>query len=303
MAHGKPRDHHYVPQFYLKEFACDPERLKIHTVARNEDFAVFEERSIKNIGYDRDFYVHTKNGAPVNVETVINTAAETPLSSSETWRKISAGLTQDLDRSDKGVIYSLIRHLESRNPHAREMSRQLAELAANPDSDIPFTDEEREMHAYLRRHPEEFRAFMNFRAVQMPWSERDFHGSILSILRSPIALRTATSPVLSVRAPDHPALHLPLPGQEPYMYVLTLNRTTLATLALGDFDGAFSNSEMPLEVAKSVNRHFVVQFAKYEHVRHLIADDADLVADMIWAPYDLLYAKDGHMKFRRRPGT
>lgn len=102
MAHGIPRDDHYVPQFYLRGFASDPAKVKIKTVARNGDYAVFSERAIRTVGVERDFYIHMRRGVPINVETVINASAESPLSSSDTWRKISSGLSHQLDRGDRG---------------------------------------------------------------------------------------------------------------------------------------------------------------------------------------------------------
>ena len=35
MSQQKPRDHHYAPQFYLRNFAVDAEKRKIATVAKN----------------------------------------------------------------------------------------------------------------------------------------------------------------------------------------------------------------------------------------------------------------------------
>ena len=76
MTHGNPRDHHYVPQFYLRQFASDPERKKLRTVMRDGDYAIFAERAIKNLGYERDFYVHLRGSTPVNVEVAIGKYAE-----------------------------------------------------------------------------------------------------------------------------------------------------------------------------------------------------------------------------------
>lgn len=300
MAVQVPRDHHYVPQFYLRQFASNTEKTKIKTIARNGEFAVFAERSIKTLGYERDFYVHRERGVPVNVEAAINSRVETPISESETWRKIASNSTEQLDATDKAVLYALIRHLEARGPHARQISKELAQLAADPNSEIPFTLEERRMYAEFRRNPHMLRRLMNKRAVSVPWTERDFHRSSLSIVRSPIALRTSTSPVMTLSAPDHPALHLPLPGQTPYCFALALNPNTLAILALGDFNGAFSNSEMPLDAATMFNRQNVINFAKFTHVRHIVADDDRLVQDMTLAPFDLLESRHGHMRFKRR---
>src|SRR2546423_840532 len=112
-----PRDHHYVPQFFLRNFAIDPERKRIATVAKHGDRAIWAERSIESLGYERDLYVHLRRGVPVSVETTINTRIETPISQSDPWAKIASGNTAALDRFDKPVLYALIRHLEARTPH------------------------------------------------------------------------------------------------------------------------------------------------------------------------------------------
>ncbi len=46
-----PRHHHYVPRFYLRNFASDPEKKKIKTLAQNRDYAVWAERSIESLGF------------------------------------------------------------------------------------------------------------------------------------------------------------------------------------------------------------------------------------------------------------
>jgi len=86
----------------------------------------------------------------------------------------------------------------------------------------------------------------------------------------------------------------------PYQLVLTLNRTTIASLVLADFDDAFVNTEIGVDTARGFNRHFVAQFAYFDHVRHLITDRHDLTSDMTWAPYELVDDTERKISFRRR---
>lgn len=237
---------------------------------------------------------------PVSVEAGINRRIETPISKSGTWAKITSNQTECLGRSDKPTLYALIRHLEARTPHYLATGRELACLAALPDSGIPFTREEREIYAYMRAFPNEAKRFFNLMSSTLEWTEHSFRGAGLSILRSPIPLRSSTTPVMAIRAPAHPALRLPLPGMVAYQLVLTLNRTTIASLALADFDDAFINAEIGIDVAKGFNRHFAGQFAHSEHVRHLITDRDNLAVDMTWAPYDLIEESERKITFRRR---
>ncbi|WP_223565036.1 DUF4238 domain-containing protein [Agrobacterium tumefaciens] len=103
MAPNEPRDHHYVPQFFLRNFAVDQEKTRITTVGKHGPMAIWSERSIENLGYERDFYVHMRDGIPVSVETDINRRVETPISQSDTWAKIASGQTDALDRSDRAI--------------------------------------------------------------------------------------------------------------------------------------------------------------------------------------------------------
>jgi hypothetical protein len=107
--------------------------------------------------------------------------------------------------------------------------------------------------------------------------------------------------VIAIKVPAHPALNLPLPGMTPYMLVLPLNPRTLATLTLGEFDGAFVNREITADEARGFNRHYVGQFAFFDAIRHLITDRDDLIEEMTWGPYDDHVEGDQRtIVFRRR---
>jgi hypothetical protein len=259
-------------------------------------------RSIEGLGYERDLYVHLRHGAPVSVETTINRRLETPISASETWEKITSGRTDALDRTDRPVLYALIRHLQARTPHARETARQLAEMAASPTSEIPFTPHEREMYAAVRASPGGHAAYMNAMASSLDWAAEDFDSCGISIFRSPIPLKASTTPVLSVKAPAHPALKLSLPGMTPFSFVLPLDPNTLAMLTIGDFDGHLNNYDMPVTAAQGFNQQYVGQFAFFPKIRHLITGREGLAEAMTWASYDFVEEDQRKVVFRRRPG-
>jgi hypothetical protein len=294
------RDHHYAPQFFLRNFAIDPARCKLTTVAKHGPRAVWAKRSIKNLGYERDLYVYIRDGVPVSIEASIGASFETPISKTDTWAKITAGRSDALDRSDKPILYALIRHLEVRTPHYLSTTMELANLAASKTSNITFTEEEREMYAFLRRHPDAFKANFAAMSSSLNWTEENFVRAGISILRSPIPLRSSTTPVLALTSIEHPSLHLPLPGMVPYQLILTLNQRTIATLVLADFDDAFMNIEITMDQARAFNRHFVSQFAYFDHVRHLITGRDDLITDMTWAPYEVVQNTAEKIKFRQR---
>jgi hypothetical protein len=224
---------------------------------------------------------------------MINRSIETPISQSDTWAKIQTGRADALDRSDKPILYALIRHLEARTPHYFGTAMELAALAAQPDSEIPFTDEERRNYAEMRANPALARQFFNVLSASLQWTEESYRGAGMTIIRTKKPMRSSTTPVLVAQAPAHPAMRLPLPGMVPFNYYLALNPTTVVNLVLADFNDAFMNVEQGDDFRRDLNRHFVGQFGHFPH-GHIITDSAELVEDMAWAHYGLL--KDGSRK-------
>lgn len=132
------RDHHYVPQFYLRNFAVDPEKKKVTTIAKHGPMAVWSRRSIESLGYERDLYVSLSGGLPISAEAMVNERIETPISKSDTWAKIVSGRADALDKSDKPILYALIRHFEVRTPKYRHTMFELAQMAADESSAMAF---------------------------------------------------------------------------------------------------------------------------------------------------------------------
>lgn len=300
MNKSEPHRHHYAPQFFLRGFAVDEEHRKIATVAKHNRHAIWSIRSIDSLAYEEDFYVHLQNGQPVSVETVINRQVETPLTGTETWRKIAEGRTADLDRSDRAILYALIRHLHARTPHAQNTAMELAEMAASENSTIAFSDEEREMYAALRADPQLAKAFFNTMSSHLSWTKSDFEGCGILVCRSTIPLRCSTTPVLTISSPSHPGMSLPLLGMVPYALLLTLRPDTLVILVLGDFDSLFQNRLLSEDESRAFNRIYLGQFAHFETMRHLITPRDGLIEDMTWAPYDFVSQDARKVAFLRR---
>lgn len=276
---GEPRNHHYAPQFFLRNFAADNARQKIATVGKSGDRAIWQVRSISTVGYDRDLYVTRRGETIICYEKAINAGVETPISSSGTWEKISTNQTAAIDASDKFVIYALIRHLEARTPHFRQTLSELTQAARSSTSDIQFSPAERRMYRSI--DDERSDETLQMMATSLRWTTAEYAACGLWIMRSPIPLRTSTTPVVAAPVPAHPDRRMQLPGMTPYMLQLTLNPTTVACL-IPDAGGEFANIEIDVKVAHGLNRAFVVQFGKFEHVRHLVTDRAHLVEDMTW---------------------
>lgn len=293
-----PHDHHVVPQFFLRNFATDDARTKITTLAKEGAVAVWMERSIRSIGYERDFYVHMQGNRPISVESDINRRVETPISQSDTWAKIVAGRSADLDKTDRPILYSLVRHLEVRTPHYLKTVAELAAMAADPSSDMKFAEEERQMYATLRANPDLAKLVLNAMALRS--FADDYDRSLIQVTRSPIPLRSSTTSVFSAPAPAHAAMDLPLPGMAPFQRVLAIDPHTLISVVVGDFDGTFLNGEMPIDLAHGFNRSVAGQFAHFPEVRHMICARDRLVEDMTWAPFDLVSDTPLKIIFKRR---
>jgi hypothetical protein len=253
----EPRDHHYAPQFYLRNFAADPEALKIHTVGKNGDTAVWTQRSIEGIGHERDFYSHLEDGARVSVETLINEQIETPISTSPTWRKVRED-PHALDASDRALLYALVHHMKMRTPHALATARELEAMAASPDSSIPLSDYERQMYAQIAASPGGQKAHLNRMAIDPTWDAEVFNSCMIGLVHSATPLRTSTTPVMAVRIPDDPRLHRPAPGMTPHMDVLPLTPNLMVTVTMGDFGGAFSVTRMDHLTARGFNRQRLI---------------------------------------------
>lgn len=296
----KGRDHHVVPQFYLRNFAIDLAKRKIATVGKHGPLVVWSIRSIERVGFERDFYVHMRGGSPVSVEETINKRVETPISRSDTWAKITSGRADALDQSDRRVLYALIRHLEVRNPHYLATAEELSRMAAASDSKMPFSAQEQLQFAQMRANPNLARAHFNFASATTTWTEESFAGAMISVFRSPIPLRSSTTPAIAIPAPQDKRLRLSLPGMVPYQLIVALNRTTMASLVLGDFDNAFSNMEVELDVARGFNRYYLGHFCRFDSVRHLITDREGLVDEMHWANYEVVEELERSIKFRKR---
>jgi hypothetical protein len=293
-----PRKHHIVPQFFLRNFAVDEGRTKVTAVAKEGSRAVWAERSIKRLGYEYDFYVHIERGRPVSVETDINRTIEIPISQSDTWAKIVSGRSDALDKSDRPILYALVRHLEARTPHFRATAVELSEMAADPSSGMPFTEDEHQMYALWRKSPGYVKFLLN--TIVTDRFDRDgFDSAFILVMRSPIRLRTSTTPTITVSTPRHGAIDLPLSGTVPFGRMLTVNPYTLVTVVDGDFGGHFSNRMIDEETAININRNFAGFFANFPQIRHLVTGRERLIVDMAWAAHDVISDTPAKIVFKR----
>lgn len=295
------RHHHYVPQFYLRSFACDPERRKVGAIQKHGSRAGWGERRIKSIGYETDFYVREEGGRIISSEKAINEQIETPISSSDTWRKIIENRADALDPSDRLLLYVLVRHLEARTPHYQMIGNDVATLAADPPPSMEFSDDERGMYAALRATPSLSHEMAQLASSSVDWTLTDAESAAIRVFRFRVPIYASTTPVLVLKAPsDFRLRSAQLAGHTSHCYMLPLSPYASVSVAIGDFDGEFSNIEADDEVALGLRRQFVGHFSYFPEVRHLICDAASVIGHMEWAGYDVEQRRSTKPTFRRR---
>lgn len=303
MPNEEPRRHHYVPQFFLRNFAVDEERKKVTAVRKHGNRAVWAQTSIKSIAFETDFYVHTENGAPISVETTINKNIETPISKSKTWHKIVNGAIADLDASDRSVLYSLIRNFEVRTPHYRSTIQELAQLASQPNSGMQFSEEEKEMYALLRSDRTLMEAYVNEAAANARWSTDEFYSSGIAVCQVSEPTYLCTTPVHPMKVPTNSALRSVQLGLEPVSQLMPLTPNSYVILSLGDFDGSFTNEKVSPDAEQGLKRQIVGQFGFWPKVEHMVCPSDGLQEHLEWAGFEIVSDTPNKKIFERSVGS
>ena len=294
---NEPRDHHVLPRFFLKNFAINEARTRVRPSLRKAEWPSGWRGRSRGWVTSATLRAHP-TGPPGFCRDPHQPHDRDTYLAKRHMGKIASGRSDVLDKSDRPVLYALVRHLEARTPLYLATGDELSEMAADPDSDIPFTDEERRMYKLRRANPNFAKLMFNSLATRR-FDERDFDSALILVWRSPFRLRTSTTPVITVPAPWHAAMDLPLPGMVPFQRVLTVNPYTVVTVVVGDFSGQFSNQMMDEEMAAATNRWFADNFARFPIVRHLVTGRDRLIEDMTWAPYEVVSDTPAKVVFRR----
>jgi hypothetical protein len=278
-----PKRHHYVPQFYMRRFACVDDPNKVMVLERHRDVAVAGRKSIAGIGYEERLHDFENNGAPASIERDLNETFEAPFSQSATWLKIRNGNCASLDEGDRMPLYGFARHLQLRNLETlRFIETQHARyLAGELESEL--TDDEREMHATIAADPgaahELFRA--GAMDTMLPADARTIN---VIVCQTPIALRSSTNPAVRLSHPGNDSIFGTM-FKSLRTWWLTLDRHWGAFIVSGGPPG-FSAGAVPRDVAHVINRQYIVQFLAGS-ARYLLADDDTLDADLEWAGFKL----------------
>lgn len=295
MLANEPKKHHYVPQFYMRRFACANDENKVMVLERHRNVVVADRKSIENIGYEDHLHDYDDNGSPASIEKALNRMIETPFSESPTWRKISSGNCATLDGSDRLPLYGFARHLQLRNhemlrfieaQHARFLAGELEE---------ELTGDEREMHEWIAADPAGAHELFRTGAMQtmLPADSAEIG---VTICRTPIPLRSSTNPAVRFSHPGHESA-FGAAFNSLRTWWLTLDRHWGAFIMAGGPPG-FSTEAVPPDFARVVNRQYLVQFLEGS-ARYMLADDAFLGEDLEWAGFSFVQRITRGFRYRK----
>lgn len=150
-------------------------------------------------------------------------------------------------------------------------------LAAEPGA-MPFSGEEQAMYAAMRANSTLAGAMFNLMAVRS--FAEDYERSLIQVARSPVPLRTSTTPVLSMPASANPAMDLPLPRMTPFQRVLAPDPHTLISVVEGNFGATLAHCELSADEARGFNRAVCHQLTCSTKVRHMLCGRGELDEDM-----------------------
>jgi len=283
MSANTPKKHHYIPQFYMRRFACIEDQNKVKVLERHRDVVVADRKSIEGIGYEERLHDYDDNGTPASIEGDLNKRIETPFSESLTWRKISNGNCASLDETDRLPLYGFAQHLQLRNLETLRFieSQHTRFLAGELEDEL--TDDERDMHSWIATTPggghELFRA--GAMETMLP-ADADAIG--VAICQTPIVLRSSTNPTVRLSHPGNPSVFGEM-FNSLRTWWLTLDRNWGVLIVAGGPPG-FRTGSVPSDFARVINRQYLVQFLAGS-ARYLLADDDTLDEDLRWAGFAL----------------
>jgi Protein of unknown function (DUF4238) len=265
-----PKRHHYVPQFYLRRFACSDDVNKVMVIEQYRDALVADRKSIDRIGYEETLHDYDDAGEPGSIEGDLNRMIEAPFAGGATWSKISAGAFVSLSEQDKLPIYMFARHLQRRNLETlRFIEAEHARVQAE-GLDADFSEEERDMHQWISASADHARTLFREGALDtMP--PADVNRINMMVCRSPIGLRSSTNPTLIISHPGRESVFGSV-FNSLRTWWLTLDRHWGAFIVAGGPPG-FTINVMPADAARVINRQYLIQHQNSLSVRYLIADD------------------------------
>lgn len=296
MKSNPPRKHHYVPQFYLKQFSSDETRTKVPTLSNNQLHVIKGHSAIKKIAYEDYLYAIKDKELNICIENELNYAIEAPITQSETWKRIRCADPDLLTKTDMLLIYIFARHLNARNIESLEFIRKEAHSVQSPDFAPNYTPEEIEMHRKIRKSPTEAQELFLYMSRDINRFMKDFATTRVSILSSDIHFRTSTNPVVYVpigcfegNAKLFGLTNLWIPLCQSFGALIMLRHKK---------PGFESNVKIDDVFAKYLNRIYISQLLEVKSLRYCIASDQYIEDDLNWANY--FTSGSNNKKFSKR---
>jgi hypothetical protein len=277
----KPTRHHYVPQFYLRQFCCADDGNKVPAVSLCSPYVINKPKSINGIGYEDNLYSVSNNDIEWCIEEKLNKNIETPITQSDTWAKIKNACPELINDKDKLIIYLFMCHIEARNIERLEFIKSENKRIYNQKYSHDYNGSERDMHSYISSTKDGAERFFLEMSNDIDRYMLDYNKVSISILESNISIRTSTNPVVTL--PES----MTYQGESNTGVVakwLPLSHRFGAMQIMCDSYCDFSASSILEENAiRALNRLYLVQMLNSKSVRHVIANDEFLAEDFKWA--------------------
>lgn len=291
---------HYVPQFYMRQFALAEDKAKIRCLSRHDPYVSVGAKSISRIGYEEDLYTFSAAGLNASIEDDLNKNIESPIANSDTWSKVVAGEPDRLDKSDKLTLYLLMRHLQFRNIENLQFIEQEAAHVREFGLRDGYSDDEREMYAAIARTAAGPRSYFLSMAANTQQFALHWDRASITVIRSRIPLRSSTNPTLVIpRKLGHIKLFEELEDGA-FCYWLPLSRHFGAMLTMSRRFNDFIHQDLPDDAARVFNRLYLGQLLEMPSTRHCFADDPEIEGDLQWAGFDGFDGSGDRGRYKRK---
>jgi hypothetical protein len=282
---NEARKHHYAPRFYLRQFTRDLARTEAMALTRQHDFVVGEPKAISRMGYEDDLHAIATKFGRASIEARINREIENPIARSPTWATVLAGDYGALGEGDIAILYLLCRHLERRNLATLEFLESEQKRIQTAEFSGDYTVEERVMHDAIASTPEGRHAFFLEGVLQTTSILRELDEVGVTIVRSPLSLRSSTNPALTVPLPLAERSLRCASGQPSRTWWLPLAPDCGALISIGGKRRGLVHAEGESSFARRMNQMYLVQLLSMPAVRYCLAEDSHIDEDLVWAGY------------------
>jgi hypothetical protein len=297
---GQGTRDHYIPQFYMRQFACADDAHKVEAFAahKHAEIIIRERKSIELIGYEEGLHHFTVGGVRESIEGRVNREWETPFADSATWQKVVARCFNALDESDKEPLYQFIGHLRRRNVETRAVLEREVERFRS-GAPIDYSADERIMYATLAASPQAIDDFYRAMILTRSPYAQDAREVGIMVYRSPLRLRSCTHHVVAAPLPESERSRVRSVGTKGRAWWLALDPHCGVLMTIGLSQAPFVNHEMPDDAARGMNRWFLQQLLQCETVRYMIADDEHINTDLEHAGYRIVQRGPRQSKYLR----